>query len=51
MSHTYSAGGHGGSCALGARQPDFQSGADRWRVLLDPDGQPFCLSPRPGTTP
>lgn len=38
-------------CAIGASQPDFQPGADRWRVLLDPDGQPFCLSPRPATTP
>jgi predicted enzyme related to lactoylglutathione lyase len=31
-------------CAIGASQPDFQPGAGRWRVLLDPDGQPFCLS-------
>jgi predicted enzyme related to lactoylglutathione lyase len=31
-------------CALGASQPDFQPGGGRWRVLLDPDGQPFCLS-------
>ncbi len=38
-------------CAIGASQPDFQPGAGRWRVLLDPDGQPFCLSPRPATTP
>lgn len=29
---------------LGAKVPDFQPGADRWRVLLDPDGHPFCLS-------
>ena len=36
-------------CAAGASQPDFQPGADRWRVLLDPDGRPFCLSPRPAT--
>lgn len=34
-------------CAIGATQPDFQPGDGRWRVLLDPDGQPFCLSPRP----
>lgn len=27
---------------LGATKPDFQPG-ERWRVLLDPDGQPFCL--------
>lgn len=38
-------------CAIGASQPDFQPGADRWRVLLDPDGQPLCLSPRPAATP
>jgi predicted enzyme related to lactoylglutathione lyase len=38
-------------CAIGASQPDFQPGAGRWRVLLDPDGQPFCLSPRPVATP
>ncbi|MDA8047715.1 MAG: VOC family protein [Actinomycetota bacterium] len=28
-------------CGIGASQPDFQPGAGRWRVLLDPDGQPF----------
>jgi catechol 2,3-dioxygenase-like lactoylglutathione lyase family enzyme len=28
---------------LGATRPDFQPGADRWRVMLDPDGHPFCL--------
>ena len=38
-------------CAIGASQPDFQPGAGRWRVLLDPDGQPFCLNPRPEATP
>jgi predicted enzyme related to lactoylglutathione lyase len=38
-------------CAIGASQPDFQPGAGRWRVLLDPDGQPFCLSPRPAVAP
>jgi predicted enzyme related to lactoylglutathione lyase len=38
-------------CAIGASQPDFQPGVGRWRVLLDPDGQPFCLSPRPAATP
>src|SRR5579875_1651932 len=37
-------------CAIGASQPDFQPGAGRWRVLLDPDGQPICLSPRPAAT-
>lgn len=29
---------------LGATVPDFQPGADRWRVLLDPAGHPFCIS-------
>ena len=38
-------------CAIGASQPDFQPGAGRWLVLLDPDGQPFCLSPRHSVTP
>ena len=37
--------------AIGASQPDFQPGAGRWRVLLDPDGQPSCLSPRPAAMP
>ena len=36
--------------AIGARQPDFQPGGDRWRVLLDPGGQPFCLNPRPAAS-
>jgi Glyoxalase-like domain len=30
---------------LGATLPDFQPGADRWRVMLDPEGRPFCLLP------
>ncbi|MGV9804823.1 VOC family protein [Micromonospora chersina] len=38
-------------CAIGASQPEFQPGAGRWRVLLDPDGQPFCLSPRAAARP
>ena len=29
--------------ALGAVAPDEQPQADRWRVLLDPAGHPFCL--------
>lgn len=29
---------------LGAAKPDHQPG-DRWRVLLDPAGHPFCLTP------
>jgi predicted enzyme related to lactoylglutathione lyase len=28
---------------LGASVPDFQPGGERWRVLLDPEGHPFCL--------
>lgn len=30
---------------LGAGKPDFQPGADRWAVLTDPAGHPFCLVP------
>ncbi|MER7192428.1 VOC family protein [Streptomyces flaveolus] len=30
--------------ALGATKPDFQPDPDRWRVLLDPAGHPFCVS-------
>ncbi|WP_418955473.1 VOC family protein [Streptomyces tritici] len=30
--------------ALGATLPDFQPSPDRWRVLLDPAGHPFCIS-------
>lgn len=29
---------------LGARKADVQPGPDRWRVLLDPAGHPFCLT-------
>ena len=33
------------SCVeLGATVPDDQPGEDRWRVLLDPAGHPFCLT-------
>ncbi|MFF7974300.1 VOC family protein [Streptomyces sp. NPDC007905] len=28
---------------LGAGKPDHQPGEDRWRVLTDPAGHPFCL--------
>ncbi|MGW4242486.1 VOC family protein [Nocardia sp. NPDC004722] len=28
---------------LGARRAQVQPGPDRWRVLLDPAGHPFCL--------
>ena len=30
--------------AIGARLPAYQPAPDRWRVLLDPAGHPFCLS-------
>jgi predicted enzyme related to lactoylglutathione lyase len=33
---------------LGASVPDFQPGGQRWQVLLDPDGRPFCLCPTDG---
>ncbi|WP_190233116.1 VOC family protein [Streptomyces avicenniae] len=29
--------------ALGATEPPSQPSPDRWRVLLDPAGHPFCL--------
>jgi catechol 2,3-dioxygenase-like lactoylglutathione lyase family enzyme len=29
---------------LGATKPDEQPQPDRWRVLLDPAGHPFCIS-------
>ena len=29
---------------LGATKPDQQPGGDRWTVLLDPAGHPFCLT-------
>jgi predicted enzyme related to lactoylglutathione lyase len=32
------------SLALGAGMPEFQPGADRWTVLTDPAGHPFCLA-------
>lgn len=31
---------------LGATLPDFQPGGERWRVLIDVAGHPFCLCPR-----
>jgi len=30
--------------ALGARQAEHQPAPDKWRVLVDPVGHPFCLS-------
>ncbi|MFE6223388.1 MULTISPECIES: VOC family protein [unclassified Streptomyces] len=32
--------------ALGATLPPAQPAPGRWRVLLDPAGHPFCVSPR-----
>jgi hypothetical protein len=29
---------------IGASKPDKQPQPDRWRVLLDPAGHPFCIS-------
>lgn len=33
----------------GATKPDFQPAPERWRVLVDPSGHPFCLTIAPGT--
>ncbi|MFD8481617.1 VOC family protein [Kitasatospora sp. NPDC059673] len=30
---------------LGATRPEFQPGGDKWVVLTDPEGHPFCLVP------
>ena len=30
--------------SLGASKPAHQPGRDTWRVLLDPQGHPFCLT-------
>ncbi|HLL66841.1 MAG TPA: VOC family protein [Micromonosporaceae bacterium] len=32
--------------AAGAATPEFQPGGDRWLVLTDPAGHPFCLCVR-----
>lgn len=32
--------------AAGASQPQFQPGGERWRVLTDPAGHPFCIIDR-----
>ncbi|MEV8563257.1 VOC family protein [Streptomyces sp. NPDC051917] len=29
---------------LGAEKPEFQPDGERWRVLLDPAGHPFCIT-------
>ncbi len=33
----------------GAVKAGFQPAPDRWRVLIDPAGHPFCLTIPPGT--
>lgn len=30
--------------SLGARKPGHQPAPDRWRVLIDPAGHPFCIT-------
>ena len=30
--------------ALGARKPENQASPERWRVLIDPAGHPFCVT-------
>jgi catechol 2,3-dioxygenase-like lactoylglutathione lyase family enzyme len=30
--------------ALGATRPEFQPGGDKWIVLTDPAGHPFCIT-------
>ena len=32
--------------AAGATQPEFQPGGERFRVLIDPAGHPFCIISR-----
>lgn len=34
--------------ALGATEADHQPGAEKWTVMFDPDGHPFCLCPLQG---
>jgi catechol 2,3-dioxygenase-like lactoylglutathione lyase family enzyme len=35
---------------LGAVRPEFQPGGQRFRVLLDPAGHPFCLATKDAAT-
>lgn len=30
--------------SAGAKQPEFQPGGERWTVLTDPEGHPFCVA-------
>ncbi|GHG61178.1 VOC family protein [Streptomyces griseocarneus] len=34
--------------SLGATKPEHQPGGKHWTVLLDPSGQPFCISANRG---
>ncbi len=36
--------GESDAVAAGARKADVQPSPDRWRVMLDPAGHPFCLT-------
>jgi catechol 2,3-dioxygenase-like lactoylglutathione lyase family enzyme len=38
------AGAEAACVRLGATRPEHQPGGDRWRVMLDPAGHPFCLA-------
>jgi catechol 2,3-dioxygenase-like lactoylglutathione lyase family enzyme len=39
-------------CSMGARRAEPQPGGDRFRVLIDPAGHPFCLAtPWAASTP
>jgi len=38
--------GEAGCVQLGATRPAFQPGGERWRVLIDPGGHPFCIALR-----
>ena len=33
-----------GALALGATKPETQPAPDKWRVLIDPAGHPFCIT-------
>lgn len=33
-----------GALAIGATKPEAQPSPDVWRVLIDPDGHPFCIT-------
>ncbi|HEY9312648.1 VOC family protein [Williamsia sp.] len=35
--------------AAGARMPDTQPSPQKWRVLIDPAGHPFCVTLPPGS--